>query len=69
MQNITLDNLYITALAMLKIAYNFWPVIVLMLGYAVWETYIYEPKRVRAKSRNANYPDRDRSSYTDSRHR
>ena len=62
MENMTSDNLYICMLAMLKIAYNFWPCIAFVIGYAVWETVTTRqvPARVRLKSRNANYSDRDR---------
>ena len=67
MENWTVDNFYIVGLAMLKIAYNFWPVIVFCIGYALWETYT-TPKRVRSKSRIANYPDRESDTYAGRRH-
>ncbi len=71
MENWTVDNFYIVGLAMLKIAYNFWPVIVFCIGYAMWETYI---SRARVKSKIANSSDsrgqysRDASQHVGRRH-
>ena len=68
MENWTADNFTLVALAMLKIAYNFWPVIVFAIGYGIWETMDQRPVRVQSKSRNANNPDRDRSYHSGRRH-
>ena len=71
MENWTVDNFYIVGLAMLKIAYNFWPVIVFIIAYAVWETYILN---ARPKSKTANKQrvksqySRDAAQHTGRRH-
>ena len=39
MKNLTYENITIVSQAMLKIAYNFWPCIVLFAGYCVYETW------------------------------
>ena len=65
MENFTYDNIMLVSLAMLKIAYNFWPVIVFIIGYAVWETYFL---RARPISKSAKIPNRDRDTYAGRRH-
>ena len=53
MENYTAENFEIVGQAMLKMAYNFWPVILFAVMYAVWETKVYSPSRVRPKSKTA----------------
>ena len=55
MENWTAENFEIVGLALIKMAYNFWPIIVFVVGYALWEV-IYRPfdSRARPKIRNAN---------------
>ena len=60
MQQLTTENLLIVGEAMLKIAFNFWPVIVFIIAYAVWETYVLN---ARPKSKTAN-KHRVRSQYS-----
>ena len=55
-ENMTSDNLYICMLAMLKIAYNFWPCIAFMVGFCIWEHLQERPARVRLKTENAKNP-------------
>ena len=55
MENWTVENFELVGLAMLKMAYNFWPVIAFCIGYALWETYV---SRARVKSKIANRSDR-----------
>lgn len=66
MENWTLDNFYIVGLAMLKIAYNFWPVILVVVAYVIWETFVYNPKLVRAKSKITKTSDRESQYSRDS---
>tara|TARA_B100000683_G_C12126002_1_gene405536 strand:- start:39 stop:179 length:141 start_codon:yes stop_codon:yes gene_type:complete len=40
MENLTYENFMIAGEAMLKITYNFWPVVVFCIGYAIYETYL-----------------------------
>lgn len=55
MENYTAENFEIVGLAMLKMAYNFWPIIVFAVCYAVWEV-IWRPfeTQARPKIKNAN---------------
>ena len=54
MEHWTAENFELVGLAMLKMAYNFWPIIALVVGYCIWET-IYQPfeRRARPKFKNA----------------
>jgi hypothetical protein len=61
MENLTYDNMLICVLAMGKIAYNFWPCIVLMIGYAIWETVTERDRLVRVRLKSKNAKDRYRS--------
>ena len=45
MENLTHENFMIVAEAMLKITYNFWPVVVFCVGYAIYETYLLKGSR------------------------
>lgn len=58
MENWTVENFEIVGLAMMKMAYNFWPIIVFAIGYGIWEA-IWKPfdRRARPKIRNANQYD------------
>ena len=51
-----LDNWILVAQASLQLAYNFWPIIMLVIGYCIYETWseFTTPRPVRVKSKNAN---------------
>ena len=53
MENLTYENIMIAGTAMAKIAYNFWPCVVLFAGFCVYETWFTNPryKRVRNETR------------------
>jgi len=58
MENYTAENFEIVGQAMLKMAYNFWPIIVFVIVYALWEA-LWKPfeRHARPKIKNANRDD------------
>ena len=62
MENLTYDNALLVTLVLGKVAYNFWPCIAFMIGYAIWETVTTRDNlvRVRLKTENAKYSDRSK---------
>lgn len=57
MENWTVENFEIVGLGMLKMAYNFWPVILFMIAYCIWEHLVYNTVPQQAKSKSAKTPD------------
>ena len=49
MENLTYENITIVSQAMLKVAYNFWPCIVLFAGFCVYETWFQEGAKNEAQ--------------------
>jgi len=55
-QILVLDNWITVAQASIQLAYNFWPIILMSIGYCIYESWaeFTTPRPVRVKSKNAN---------------
>jgi len=62
MENWTAENFELVGLALLKMAYNFWPILAVIAVYCLWEA-VYRPfeRGARPKINNAYYRERGKS--------